>query len=191
MPRSPSPSSARCPNRVGLWPSVLLQSSMSFSNLAVPVAADAAMQVRFLQKQGLDLASAVATGGVLSSVSEIVCQLGLLFIAIWLAPDKIDFGNIDTDQILAIGLIALFVLGVVLAVVFSIRRIRRVVVPAVDARRANRVGCGEDTGKACTHRRRQHHRAVLLRPIAARLPRGVRPERQLLDVARAQHRHRA
>ena len=119
------------PNRIALWPSILLQSSMSFSNLAVPVAADAAMQVRFLQKQGLDLASAVATGGVLSSVTEIVCQLGLLFLAIWLAPDKIDFGNIDTDQIVLIALIAVFVIGVVVAVVFSVRRIRRIVIPAV------------------------------------------------------------
>jgi glycosyltransferase 2 family protein len=119
------------PTRVGLWPSVLLQSSMSFSNLAVPVAADAAMQIRFLQRQGLDLTSAVATGGVLSSVSEIVVQVGLLFLAIWLAPDEIDFGNIDTDQILVIALIAVFLIGVAIAVVFSVRRIRRAVVPAV------------------------------------------------------------
>ncbi|HEY8215776.1 MAG TPA: lysylphosphatidylglycerol synthase domain-containing protein [Acidimicrobiia bacterium] len=119
------------PTRIGLWPSVLLQSSMSFSNLAVPVAADAAMQVRFLQKQGLDLTSAVATGGVLSSVSEIAVQVGLLFLAIWLAPDKIDFGNIDTDQILIIGLVAVFLIGVAIAVVFSIRSIRRAVVPAI------------------------------------------------------------
>jgi glycosyltransferase 2 family protein len=119
------------PNRIALWPSVLLQSSMSFSNLAVPVAADAAMQVRFLQKQGLDLASAVATGGVLSSVTEIVCQLGLLFLAIWLAPDKINFGKIDTSQIVVVALIVVFLIGVAIAVVFSVRRVRRVVVPAV------------------------------------------------------------
>jgi glycosyltransferase 2 family protein len=119
------------PTRVGLWPSVLLQSSMSFSNLAVPVAADAAMQIRFLQRQGFDLTSAVATGGVLSTVSEVVVQVGLLFLAIWLAPDKIDFGNIDTDQIVVIALIAVFLIGVAIAVVFSIRGIRRAVVPAV------------------------------------------------------------
>jgi uncharacterized membrane protein YbhN (UPF0104 family)/membrane-associated phospholipid phosphatase/predicted Ser/Thr protein kinase len=119
------------PNRISLWPSILLQSSMSFSNLAVPVAADAAMQVRFLQRQGLDLASAVATGGFLSSVTEIICQLGLLFLAIWLAPDKIDFGNIDTSQVVVIALIVIFVVGVAIAVVFSVRRLRRAVVPAV------------------------------------------------------------
>jgi uncharacterized membrane protein YbhN (UPF0104 family)/tRNA A-37 threonylcarbamoyl transferase component Bud32 len=119
------------PVRVPLWSSVLLQSSMSFSNLAVPVAADAAMQVRFLQKQGLDLTSAVATGGVLSSVSEIVVQVGLLFLALWLAPDQIDFGSIDSDQIVVITLVVVFLLGVSGAVVFSIQGIRRTVVPPV------------------------------------------------------------
>jgi undecaprenyl-diphosphatase len=119
------------PVRIALWPSILLQSSMSFSNLAVPVAADAAMQVRFLQKQGLDLPSAVATGGILSTVSEIAVQIGLFFLAIWLAPDKIDFGNINTDALVTVALIAVFVVGVIAAVLFSIRRIRRAVVPAV------------------------------------------------------------
>lgn len=119
------------PIRIALWPSILLQSSMSFSNLAIPVAADAAMQVRFLQKQGLDLPSSVATGGILSTVSEIVIQIGLFFLAIWLAPDKIDFGNINTDELVTVALIAVFVVGVIAAVLFSIRRIRRAVVPAV------------------------------------------------------------
>ena len=71
--RSSAPSRFECP-----CGPILLQSSMSFSNLAVPVAADAAMQVRFLQRHGLDLTSAVATGGVLSTVSELAVQIGLL-----------------------------------------------------------------------------------------------------------------
>ena len=45
------------PIRLPVWPSIELQSAMSFSNLAVPVAADTALQVRFLQKNGLDLGS--------------------------------------------------------------------------------------------------------------------------------------
>ena len=94
------------PIRLPVWPSIELQSAMSFSNLAVPVAADTAMQVRFLQKNGLDLSSAVAAGGILSSVSEIIVQVGLLFVAIWLAPDSIDFGRIDTNQIVVVVLIA-------------------------------------------------------------------------------------
>jgi uncharacterized membrane protein YbhN (UPF0104 family) len=119
------------PIRIPVWPSIELQSAMSFSNLAVPVAADTAMQVRFLQKQGLDLPSAVATGGVLSSVSEIIVQVGLFFVAVWLSPDSIDFGRIDTNQIVIIALVGGFVLIAAGAVVFSVRRIRQAVIPPV------------------------------------------------------------
>jgi uncharacterized membrane protein YbhN (UPF0104 family)/tRNA A-37 threonylcarbamoyl transferase component Bud32 len=119
------------PIRLPVWPSIELQSAMSFSNLAVPVAADTALQVRFLQKNGLDLGSAVAAGGILSSVSEIIVQVGLLFLAIWLAPDSIDFGRIDTSQIVVLVLIAVLLVGVAMAVIFGVRRIRRRVLPPI------------------------------------------------------------
>ncbi len=119
------------PIRLPVWPSIELQSAMSFSNLAVPVAADTALQVRFLQRNGLDLSSAVAAGGILSSVSEIVVQVGLLFLAIWLAPDSIDFGRIDTDQIVVVVLIVVLLLGVAAAVTFGVRRIRHTVLPPI------------------------------------------------------------
>jgi uncharacterized membrane protein YbhN (UPF0104 family) len=119
------------PIRIPVWPSIELQSAMSFSNLAVPVAADSAVQVRFLQKQGLDLPSAVATGGVLSSVSEIIVQIALFFVALWLAPDSIDLGRIDTGQIVVIAMIVLFVVLVLVALVVSIRRLRRAVIPPI------------------------------------------------------------
>jgi undecaprenyl-diphosphatase len=119
------------PVRIPLWPSIELQSSMSFSNLAVPVAADAAVQIRFLQKFGLDLPSAVAIGGVFSSVSELFVQAALFGIAVWLSPDSINFGKIDTNQIVVVVLIAIFVIGIGAAIVFGVRRIRHAVLPRV------------------------------------------------------------
>jgi undecaprenyl-diphosphatase len=119
------------PIRLPVWPSIELQSAMSFSNLAVPVAADTALQVRFLQKNGLDLSSAVAAGGILSSVSEIIVQVGLLFLAIWLAPDSIDFGRIDTNQVVVVVLGVVLLVGVALAVIFGVRRIRHRVLPPI------------------------------------------------------------
>jgi hypothetical protein len=104
---------------------------MSFSNLAVPVAADTAIQIRFLQKFGLDLPSAVATGGIFSTISELVVQVGLFFLALWLSPDSINFGRIDTNQIVVVVLIAILLIGIGAAVTFSIRRIRRAVVPRI------------------------------------------------------------
>ena len=172
------------PIRIPVWPSVELQSAMSFSNLAVPVAADTAIQVRFLQKQGLDLPSAVATGGVLSSVSEIIVQIALFFVAVWLAPDSIDFGRIDTGQLAVIALIVVFVRGRRAG-----RRLRRSPHPAPGAaaghpRDPHGVGGGEDTEPHRAARRRQHRRAVPVRRVAARMPPRVRGERQLLDAAR-------
>ena len=60
---------------------------MSFSNLAIPAVGGMAAQIRFLQKQGVDLASAVASGGLLINVGNIVANTVLLFIAIALSPD--------------------------------------------------------------------------------------------------------
>ncbi len=128
------------PVRLPLWPSIELQSSLSFANLAIPVAADTAMQIRYLQKNGLDLSESVATGGVLSTVSELIVQLGLFGIALWLSPDSIDFGHIDTSQIVVVALIVIFAVGVGSAVVFSVRRIRSAVIPPV--RRALRAVWG-------------------------------------------------
>ena len=70
------------PSRIGFWPVVWLQVAMGFSNVALPAGAESVVQVRFLQKQGLDLASALAVGGVLSTVSEFVVSLGLFFVAL-------------------------------------------------------------------------------------------------------------
>ena len=119
------------PIRLPVWPSIELQGALSFSNLTVPVAADTAVQVRFLQKNGLQLSEAVAAGGVLSTVSEAVVQIGLFFLALWLAPDSIDLGRIDTGKIVVVALVALFVVGVVVAVVFAVSRLRRIVLPPV------------------------------------------------------------
>ena len=52
------------PMNLPLMRTAELQLSMSFSNLAVPAVGGLAAQVRFLQLQGIDVASAVAAGGL-------------------------------------------------------------------------------------------------------------------------------
>jgi len=64
------------PVRIPLWPSIELQSSMSFSNLAVPVAADTAIQIRFLQKQGLARVANMAGGMIRWRASGLVTTGG-------------------------------------------------------------------------------------------------------------------
>jgi uncharacterized membrane protein YbhN (UPF0104 family) len=119
------------PIRIPIWPSIELQIAMAFSNLAVPVAADSAIQVRFLQKNGLDIPSAIATGGVLSSVTEIAVQLAMFLLALRLAPDSLDFGHINSAKVEAIVAGAIVLVGVAAAAVLSVQRLRRLVVAPV------------------------------------------------------------
>src|SRR4029453_13358552 len=86
------------------------QLSMSFSNLAVPAVGGMAAQIRFLQRQGVDLASAVASGGLLINVGNIVAQVILLVFAIALSPTSIKTGKIPTDSIVEVVLIAIVVI---------------------------------------------------------------------------------
>jgi undecaprenyl-diphosphatase len=108
-----------------------LQLSMSFSNLAVPAVGGMAAQIRFLQKQGVDLASAVASGGLLANVGNIVAQLMLFVVAILLAPTKIDTGKINTDSLASAILLIVLVVAVAAGLIFGVPRIRRKVMPPV------------------------------------------------------------
>jgi undecaprenyl-diphosphatase len=124
------------PSRISFQAAVWLQVAMGFSNVALPAGAESAVQVRFLQKQGLDTASALAVGGVLSTVSEFVVSLALFGIALFLAPTAVDIGSVPVGNMAAVVAVVVVVLGVVLAVIFGVRQIREKVLPHV--RRAGR-----------------------------------------------------
>jgi undecaprenyl-diphosphatase len=106
---------------------------MSFSNLAVPAVGGMAAQIRFLQKQGVDLASAVASGGLLINVGNIVAQLMLLGVALLLAPAKIHVDPIDTQKLVTILLLVIVVLVFVVGLVLGVPKLRKLVVPPAKA----------------------------------------------------------
>ena len=110
-----------------------LQLSMSFSNLAVPAIGGMAAQIRFLQKQGVDLASAVASGGLLINVGNIVAQLMLLGVALLLAPTKIHVEPIDTQKVVTLLLVVIVVLVVAVGLILGIPKLRNYVVPPTKA----------------------------------------------------------
>ncbi len=110
-----------------------LQLSMSFSNLAVPAVGGMAAQIRFLQKQGVDLASAVASGGLLINVGNIVAQILLLGVALLLAPAKIHVDPIDTQKLVTLILVVVVVLVFVVGLVLGIPKLRKYVVPPTKA----------------------------------------------------------
>ena len=110
-----------------------LQLSMSFSNLAVPAIGGMAAQIRFLQKQGVDLASAVASGGLLINVGNIVAQVILLGIALLLAPSKIHVEPIDTQKLVTLVLVVLVLAVLLVGLILGIPKLRKLVVPPTKA----------------------------------------------------------
>ena len=86
--------------RLPLVPTTELQLGMSFSNLAVPGIGGQGMQVRFLQKLGVDLPSAVAAGGVLSGFGGLVAALGCFGVALLVEPAHVDLSLIPTNGLL-------------------------------------------------------------------------------------------
>jgi len=108
-----------------------LQLSMSFSNLAVPAVGGMAAQIRFLQKQGIDLASAVASGGLLANVGNIFACTILLIVATILSPTSIVTGDISVDSFIPIILIIIFGSLVLSAFIFGIPRFRQHVLPPI------------------------------------------------------------
>ena len=158
------------PIRFDFWPVVWLQTAMGFSNVALPSGAESAVQVRFLQKHGLDLASALAVGGVLSTISEFVVQLALFGIAVLLAPSKVDIGDVPVGSMAAVIAVAVLAVGVVLAVVFGVRRIRRRVLPHVQRGGADDLGRDPQPGPHRAARGRQRRGPTPLHRRAAGLP---------------------
>jgi uncharacterized membrane protein YbhN (UPF0104 family) len=119
------------PVALPLWRTSELQLSMSFSNLAVPAVGGMAAQIRFLQKQGVDLASAVASGAVLMNAANIFTCVLLLVVAVVLSPTDIHTGTIPTSELVDIVVLVVVVVAIVLALIWFIPKLRKVVVPQV------------------------------------------------------------
>ncbi|MCU1450264.1 MAG: hypothetical protein JWP02_2434 [Acidimicrobiales bacterium] len=119
------------PMRLPLWPTTEVQVAMSFSNLAVPAVGGIAMQVRFLQRQGVDLASAVAAGGLLSSVANVVVAAVVMAVALVAQPTRFSLSLVPTSGLAVSGLILIALAGLAAAAVTGIPRLRRAVLPPV------------------------------------------------------------
>jgi undecaprenyl-diphosphatase len=119
------------PIRLPLWPTTEVQVAMSFSNLAVPAVGGQAMQIRFLQKMGVDLSSAIAAGGVLSAFGNLVAALGLFVLAVVVEPARADWSLLPTTGLVELTVIVVVVVAVASALVFAIPKVRTVTLPPV------------------------------------------------------------
>ncbi len=122
------------PIRIPLGRTAELQLSLSFANLAVPTVGGLASQVRYLQKQGVDLAGAVAAGGVVSGAANVIVTSSVCLLALLLSPRKVDTASVSASGVLTLLLLAAVVIGVVSAIIFGIPAIRnRVLEPVHNA----------------------------------------------------------
>ena len=119
------------PRKLPFLASAELELSTSFTNLAVPSLGAIASQVRFLQKQGVELASAVAAGGLVSTAANAVVNLLMFGLSAGLSPHSFHFGSVPIGGVLPVVLGVIVAAGVAAAVVFGVPRLRKAVVPPV------------------------------------------------------------
>jgi uncharacterized membrane protein YbhN (UPF0104 family)/tRNA A-37 threonylcarbamoyl transferase component Bud32 len=117
---------------LALLPCVVLQSAIKFINLTVPSSAGRiGMNLRFLQRQGVPGAQAVASGAV-DDASETIVQVALFLIAVSFVNVNIDidrFSGTGPDMRLVIGIGVALVLSV--AVMLAVPKLRRNVLPGI------------------------------------------------------------
>lgn len=113
-----------------LWPTVELQVALSFSNVAVPMGGTA-LQIRYLQRQGCDLPTAIAAGGLLSTLGSAAAWIPLLAFAVALSPRAIAFGNLPTGILPAAALVLGILALAAASLVVGLPALRRIVLPPV------------------------------------------------------------
>ena len=119
------------PLRLPLWPTTELEVAMSFSNLAIPAIGGTGLQVRYLQKQGIDLSSTVAAGGLLSTVGNLVAAVGLFALALAVEPAHVNLALLPTNGLALLILYSAAAVAAITAIIVGIPRLRRAVMPPV------------------------------------------------------------
>ena len=122
-----------------LWPTTELQVAMSFTNLAVPGIGGTGMQVRYLQRQGIDLSSAIAAGGLLATLGNLVAAVALFGLALAVEPANVNLSLLPTGGLGEVLAATGAGIAVAAAIVVGIPRIRRTVMPPV-IRAASTIG---------------------------------------------------
>jgi undecaprenyl-diphosphatase len=133
--------------RLPLVPTTELQLAMSFSNLAVPGIGGQAMQVRFLQKMGVDLSSAIAAGGVLSGFGALVAALGCFVVALIIEPARVDLSLIPTSGLLFTLVVAAVLVVLVSGLVALMPKLRNRVMPPVSRATSTMVSAVRSPGR--------------------------------------------
>jgi uncharacterized membrane protein YbhN (UPF0104 family)/tRNA A-37 threonylcarbamoyl transferase component Bud32 len=115
-----------------LLPCVVLQSAIKFINLTVPSSAGRiGMNLRFMQRQGVPTAEALAAGAV-DDASETMVQIALFLIVLPFVSVELDtsqFHGAGPDRRLLLGIVVALALSAV--VVLTVPKVRAMVVPGI------------------------------------------------------------
>ena len=100
-------------------PTVLLQLAQKFTGLVVPSTVGiTAMNARYLNLQGVPVATAI-TAGVLVSIGGLITQLLTFVVCVLLTGPDLDLGSIDASDVGKVVLLGAVVVGALVTLVFG------------------------------------------------------------------------
>jgi uncharacterized membrane protein YbhN (UPF0104 family) len=89
------------------------------------------MQVRFLEKMGVDLTTAIAAGGLLSAAGNLAAALGLFMLATVIEPAHADLSLLPTSGLIELTVIVVAAVTIASLIVVAVPRLRRATLPPV------------------------------------------------------------
>lgn len=117
------------PDAIPLLPATLLQMAISFANMvAATSVSSTVMNIRFLQKQGVEVGAATSSG-VLAGISGTVAQFSLFIVSALAVGEEIRLGDVggpgDGDGRLILIVVALG--AVLLGISLAVPKLRRII----------------------------------------------------------------
>jgi undecaprenyl-diphosphatase len=116
--------------RLPFWSNLKVQLACLFSNVVLPLGGQL-LQIRFLQKQGLSAAAAVAGGGLINLVGSAAAQLGLLALALQASPASLDLAQIPQGTVISILEVSMVGVLMTSVVVLTVPGLRHHLLPPV------------------------------------------------------------
>lgn len=116
--------------RLPLLPNLRVQLAGALSQLALPFGS-AALQIRFLQRQGVDLATAVSAAGFIATFGLFVAQVGVFAVATAASPHPLTLAALPTGTLVTLLEVGVAAVLVVTVLVFAVRPLRQRFVPPI------------------------------------------------------------